>query len=593
MALFTSVQTGDFNSSSTWDVGSGFPGSSDTFAIVATHVVTVPNALSATSSGTIGGSSDPNRGELVIEDGGLLTLNGDLVLTNWNHLQIDGGGELDIDGNNVTVDNSTANVNKITLVGTSLNRVKVSSSTVGVGNFQRDSGGGMPGWITIDYCDFIDCGKIEVGDNFFSPNKLDIQHTVFVGCDQPTLGGFQDGGNDYIISGIDVREDRSSTGYVMQVHRADGSNATGSGTQTIEKITADSNTATGIRWQVDGIDRTCVVTDRLLHTSVTGREYAVTKSLLRLPSASGSSIEDGGVDEISDSYLFSDGDNPHTISATVDLLQRGVIEATYAGGYTDDGDHFIVSTTRDQSVDSALVIDEHSGVLVNALGVAKTATYNATNCTLYGNYDSVYGALARNETGGSFAGTFNTQSNLVYSRVADARGFNIETAGDDQVTLMDYNAWFNVTDQYHGVTSATKTPGVTAGYGANDFNDIDPTFVDSTRNLASWGGLVTGTATADAAIDHLMTINGYNSTSKTQVAAEIVTDTPLDAVTWVRDGFAPTNTAYQGTSHDGGDVGAVAWVAASTGGGTVGTLGSTVLSSIQKTVTATIGRSIH
>jgi hypothetical protein len=283
MALFTSVQTGDFNAASTWNVGSGFPGNMDTFAIGAGHVVTIPNGLAANTSGVVSGSNSANRGELVIADGGSLQLTGELDLNNWNHLQIDGGGELDLNGNNVTVDNSTAEVNKITIVGTANNRAKVSSSVIGTGNFQRDTGGGMPGIITVNYADFIDCGKIDIGDNYFSPNKLDVRNTVFVGCDETTLGGFQHGDNDYIISGVDFRDDRSSTLNIALIERTDGAAATGTGTQLIERITAVANTADRLRWQLDGVDRSAVVTDRVTHVSVNGRGGHLLDSFIRMP----------------------------------------------------------------------------------------------------------------------------------------------------------------------------------------------------------------------------------------------------------------------------------------------------------------------
>ena len=557
MATFTSVQSGDFDDPTTWDIGASYPQSLDDFVIVATHTVTVPNGLTVTTQGTVGGTSSANRGVLSIADGGKLTLNGNLVLTDWNELRIAGGGELDINGNNVTVDNSTAEVNYINIVGTAGNRAKVSSSTAGSGNFQRDTGGGMPGIFLIDYCDFVDCGNIQIGNNFFSPNDFSVKHTVFVGCNTTTLGGFQHGDNDYILENIDFRDDRATTNIAI-IQRSDGGAASGTGTQSITNITAVANTASILRWELDGVDRSNIVTDRVLHSSVIARGGIAKDSFFRMRTTAGGAIDNGGIDEVRDCYIFSDCDNPHTNSGALDIITRGVIEATYTQGYTDDGDHFIVSPTRSQDCIETVIIEAKSGVLMNALGSATSGTYNTTKCTLYGDYDAVYGSLCRTESGGSWGGTINLQSNLIVAQTTGARGFNIDTAGNDQITLMDYNAWFNVTDQYFGVTSATKTAGVTAGYGGNDINGEDPAFVDNTRNLAKWAGTVTATATADSGVSHLLKINGYNETSKTQVSGDIISETPRDLTDYVRAGFSPTNTAYQGTAHDGGDIGAVA-----------------------------------
>jgi len=561
MALFTFVLTGDFEADSTWDVGSGFPGATDTFIIDIPGTVTVSTVLAAATSGQIGGTDVSNVGKLTIADGGKLTLNADLTLNNWNHLQIDGGGELDIDGNDVITTSNTPGAHILDIVGTAINRAKVSSSTVGVGDFKRSTGGGMASLITVNFNDFSGCGKIKLGDNIFEGHKLDIRNTVFVGCDEPFLGGFQHGNNDYILSGIDIRDDRSTTANVGIIERTDGLAATGTGTQLIEKITAVANTASVFRWNVKGINRSKIVTDRIVHSSVTGRGYTVLDSFFRLKSTSAAILDNARFDILQDSYVFADGDNPHGVGAAENLV-NGVIEATYTVAFTDNGDHYILNTSFDETATGVLILEEKSGVFFNALSAAMASNYVMNHCTMVGNYNATYGSIARTEAGGSYTGTFSVQSNLTVSNLASARGFNLLTGGDDQVTLMDFNAWVDVTDQYSGVTSATKTPGVTVGYGGNDFNGIDPNFVDSTRNLAKWAGTVTASATADSAVEHLLKINGYNETSKTQVPDDIISEVPKDATDYVRAGYAPTNILYQGTAHDGGDVGAIAVVAA-------------------------------
>ena len=55
-------------------------------------------------------------------------------------------------------------------------------------------------------------------------------------------------------------------------------------------------------------------------------------------------------------------------------------------------------------------------------------------------------------------------------------------------------------------------------------------------------------------------------TSSAVYSAGVRQATPKDLWTWVRAGFAPTNTALKGTAHDGTDIGAFAWTASGTYG---------------------------
>jgi hypothetical protein len=148
---------------------------------------------------------------------------------------------------------------------------------------------------------------------------------------------------------------------------------------------------------------------------------------------------------------------------------------------------------------------------------------------------------------------------------------------------MDYNSWVDILTPYSGVTSATKTPGVDAGYGGNDLTASDPEFLDTSRNLAKWGLQETGTGTDVAAIDHLLAINGYDSASKSQLVASESGALVSDLVTYVRGGYAPTNSSYLTNSSIGSFIGAVEPVSAPSSGGTSG---------ITRALTRTLTRSL-
>jgi hypothetical protein len=73
---------------------------------------------------------------------------------------------------------------------------------------------------------------------------------------------------------------------------------------------------------------------------------------------------------------------------------------------------------------------------------------------------------------------------------------------------------------------------------------VDPQYVDTTRDLATWDASLGGAGGEYAGFLRLWA------------------DTTLidDAIAYIRDGFAPQNAALNNTAHDGGDVGAVAAV---------------------------------
>jgi len=107
------------------------------------------------------------------------------------------------------------------------------------------------------------------------------------------------------------------------------------------------------------------------------------------------------------------------------------------------------------------------------------------------------------------------------------------------------------TDDYVNVGMSGNTEGQT-GFGGNDISDA-PNFLDADRNLAGWDTENGGAGTVANAFTEMLKLNQSDFDSDYL---------PSAAVTWVRAGFAPTNSAYDGTAHDGGDIGAIAYQAA-------------------------------
>ncbi len=213
------------------------------------------------------------------------------------------------------------------------------------------------------------------------------------------------------------------------------------------------------------------------------------------------------------------------------------------------------------------------------------------------------------------------RANIIWAGAAAQKVLAINEAGAntntlDLVTVAGHNGYF------HNTTGTVKTSagGVSTGsvplydgievtavgsplsggntqVGLGDFS-ADPMFVDSTRNLATWGGTATGggVATAAAAIATL------------QANPLLVTKPGVGLIPWVLAGYVPTNSAYLPANHPSysGDASTVdalgnGWAGGApgvgplsvapsyaTGGATSGTVG-TPSANISVTPSATIG----
>jgi hypothetical protein len=144
------------------------------------------------------------------------------------------------------------------------------------------------------------------------------------------------------------------------------------------------------------------------------------------------------------------------------------------------------------------------------------------------------------------------KSNITWH--ATSGGYHIDDSSGTTQDLVssanaDYNCGWNLTagsnlKGYNNLDFSSGSPG------ANDFDDVDPGFVDSTRDLAAWDTALGGAGTIANALAELAKIDNIAGTydSNYTVAA---------AVTWVKGGFAPTNVSLENAGHDNVTVGAV------------------------------------
>ena len=219
-----------------------------------------------------------------------------------------------------------------------------------------------------------------------------------------------------------------------------------------------------------------------------------------------------------------------------------------------------------------------AGVLFTLFGTVNHVLLNAVHNTVYAG--SQPGA-AVGETGAGYAGTLAAyKANLVWNstKVAGA-SYKVYDSGHPASggtadigshIGMDYNAsWKIYTDEpstYSGNTYSFAGNGYqmnvsTAYAGANDLADQDPGFVDSTRNLAGWGGTTAGGGVA--------TVAGALATIAANPA--LIGQASTGLLAWVRAGYVPTNSAVSATGWTGDtstvDAAGTAWPGATPGFG--------------------------
>ncbi len=113
----------------------------------------------------------------------------------------------------------------------------------------------------------------------------------------------------------------------------------------------------------------------------------------------------------------------------------------------------------------------------------------------------------------------------------------------------DYNGWFGLSTVpigtwndiadgtvYNSPMSGSTPPGV------HDVANVNPQFLDPTRDLQSWDASLGGPGTIASALARIQ---------------QDPTLTKSSLLPYIQTGFAPTNPAYKGTAADGGDIGAV------------------------------------
>lgn len=257
-------------------------------------------------------------------------------------------------------------------------------------------------------------------------------------------------------------------------------------------------------------------------------------------------------------------DNPHNMqplaqaSPTYDGL---IFENAAALNTSDAGDCILMpspGSVLTYTIQNSIVLPaaggRTSGCLFSALGNANvrvscnhntwflTANDPTVNVPALGTVGETFNTNAGQVTSfkSNIAASPTSRSAYIYRNVNGSPNDDTVDAAD-----ADYNCVYNMAA---GSAGGGYNAGFTGSPGANDLN-VDPDFVDPTRNIASWDASLGGPGTVANAIAELKKRNTATYNSDYNIS---------DLIAWVRAGFSPRNAALKNAGHDGTDIGAVA-----------------------------------
>lgn len=549
-AAFTSAADGNWSDDATWS-GSGVPGNGDTVTIGAGHDITVD------VSTTIGDSPGTAANVITVNTTGTITVAASVTLTIKGCVQMEDGNFTMNAGSIVEFQVPTgvrywfrtgkahSDTCRIIINGSSGSRCAFRS-TSGAGIAYIDSQGFFTNsLIQAEYCDFTRIG--DATEDFCEPvmngsgQDFYLRNCTIISCGNLDTADINTNSSFELTNCI-----WTTTVGAKPIELTNTSALAGGETRSIvgcsfDKV-AEFFATTGLTvtntYFAEGI------------SSTAGTGYVLFEDNFVRKTTQASVTMYGTV---TDCYWFKESvSNPHFLGLA-DSLSTNVTGTVfeYAGTHTD-GDCILVNagtTAVSRTISGCIVLPNGagntSGTLFSALGDADV-TFTANHNTYFNNIAGTGPAIAETYTG--HAGMLASfQSNLAWSdTAAEAEILQDSSTNDavnDYVTDLGYNGVWNGRATLYDLDVANDV--------ANDLtaNDVsgDPDFVDENRDLAAWDASLGGAGTASAAL------------------ARIAADPMLidDCVTWVKAGFVVRNSAFNGTAHDSGVIGAMGYTPAS------------------------------
>ncbi len=551
-AAFTSKADGNWSASgqTTWNE-SGVPGDGDTVTIGAGHDITVD------VNTTVGDSPDPTPANVITANTtGSLTVANGVTFTIKGCVQMEDGNFTMGAGSVVEFQVPTglrywfrtgkahSDTSKIIINGSSGSRAAFRSSA-GAGIAYIDAQGFFANsLIDAHYCDFTRIG--DATEDFAEPYGNAAGQDFFLNhCTLDECGAIDNTSNVHADADFRLLDVKFTDTVAAKCVEFQASAAIGSGVRQFEGVSFDKTC--DFFSPMDTTFQNVYFTEGFTGTAGTAAWDQFEDCFVRKSAQANQNV----FGDVTDCYWYKASvDNPHFLGPTTGrgLAISGVVFEH--GGTQENGDcitALAASAAYSYSATNCIVLPNNnggvSGTLMSLLGNANN-TWTVNHNTYIGKLGAT-AAIAETYTG--HAGMLTSfRSNLAWhptsatAVILDDSG--TDDAVNDYVTDLGYNGVWNGAATLYALDVANDV--------ANDLtaNDVsgDPQFVDETRDLASWDASLGGAGTDSAAL------------------ARIAADPYLidDLVTWVKAGFVPTNSAFDGTAHDGGDIGAMSYAPA-------------------------------
>lgn len=546
-AAFTSAADGNWSDDATWS-GSGVPGNGDTVTIGAGHDITVD------VSTTIGDSPGTAANVITVNTTGTITVAASVTLTIKGCVQMEDGNFTMNAGSIVEFQVPTgvrywfrtgkahSDTCRIIINGSSGSRCAFRS-TSGAGIAYIDSQGFFGNSrLNAEYCDFTRIG--DATEDFAEPycnttgNDFYMRYCTLTSCGNLNPHTIDTNASFEVLNCIWTTTVGSKPlEILLSVAPAMGKTRSIIGCSFDKQC--DFFTPVGLTIT------NCYFANAYSQTDTSTGWTLFEDNFVRKQSQPPTRAQG----DVTDCYYYKDSvSNPHFLIPTV---ARGVAISGVVfehGGTDTNGDCVTAdspSSSRTYSMSNCLVIPNSnggvSGTCISLLGNANN-TWTVNHNTYIASAGS---AIAIAETYTGHAGLLaSARSNLAWNPTSNTAVIIQDSGTNDAVanyiTAAGYNGSWNGTSPLYDYSAGVLNTDSTA-------NDVsgDPSFVDRTRNLATWDASLGGAGTTAAAL--------------TRIAADpYLID---DCVTWVKAGFVVQNAAYNNAGHDGATIGAMGYQA--------------------------------
>lgn len=572
MTAYASNATGTWSTPTIW-TPNGTPGNGDTISIGAGHTVTMDSSRTIGTSGVAGtvAVTIANTGVLSLSSG-TLTLRGDITIAQGDGFVLGAGTTLSFDSSASASPSTTAYkviagtthfdchvvVNGTSGSHVTINSVKTSSAKNG---YFAATGFLASGLIRGSYCDMTNVGDSTNPAMSPSPSSATAQFSL-------TNFVLDSCGNIHKEFGINAAATYSLVNVTMK-------NTLASQCLQLENTTAAKTTGTRV---VSGcvFDKICYlyfnagfVVSNTVFLNGFGTIYGLSQGatysncFILQQTALGDEIVLNGDLDSSYCYFNTTNINPHFFNVLAnqsESVTNNIFEASNSAANCE-GDCLILgapASAATLTVTGNIILPNAGDITTGTLFTSGTA--GGSNVTIIANRNTVHSGgspgvqqgAAVGETYTGHTGMISSFKNNIFWTKNTTGGYKLYDSGVDDVVSdlvtsanANYNCGYNLSAGSN-LKGYDKLQFSSGSPGANDI-DIDPRFVDPTRDLGSWSFSING-GTANDAITALALKNTPSYDSRFNIA---------DLITYVRNGFKIRAGTLKTGGSDGSYIGAM------------------------------------